>query len=224
MSTQTEPQITEIPEVRSQNGTPTWEIARLFPNQGHWTEGEYLSLDTNRLIEFCDGRLEFLPMPGFLNQRLVVYILNLLQNYIVASKLDGEVLPAPLWVRTLPDAIREPDVVYVKPERIVGLHEPSNAADLVVEVVSPGKEARKRDLEEKRNEYAQAGISEYWIVDPETETVTVLALEGASYREHGKFTKRQSATSVLLPEFALDVKALFAAGQAKETEKKENKS
>lgn len=215
MSTQTEPQAANPADVRSQTGTPTWEIARLFPNQGRWTEREYLALDTNQLIEFCDGHLEFLPMPGFLHQRLVAFIYHQLFVFVTSRQL-GEVHFAPLWVRTVPDAIREPDVVYVRPERIVGLHEPSNAADLVVEVVSPGKEARKRDLEEKRDEYARAGISEYWIVDPEKQTVSVLALEGETYREHGEFKNGQSAESVLLPGFRLDVKALFAAGQTKE--------
>jgi Uma2 family endonuclease len=47
----------------------------------------------------------------------------------------------------------------------------------------------------KRSEYAQAGILEYWIVDPQTETITVLRLEEASYVEHGIFRRGESATS-----------------------------
>jgi hypothetical protein len=49
--------------VTERTGEPTWEIAHLFPIQGDWTEAEYLALDTNHLIEFSDGHLEFLPMP-----------------------------------------------------------------------------------------------------------------------------------------------------------------
>ncbi len=222
MSTQTEPQTTEIPEVRSQKGTPTWEIALLFPDQGMWTEGEYLALDTNQLIEFCDGHLEFLPMPDMFHQDLVAFVYKLLLSLVEQQNL-GRVYFAPLRIRTIPRKIREPDVVYVKPERIIDRRTPPNGADLVVEVVSPGEEARTRDLETKRKEYAQAGISEYWVIDPEAETVTVLALEGESYHEHGNFTKGQSATSVLLPEFAVDVAALFAAGQT-EIEEKQNES
>ncbi len=223
MSTQTEVQPAQTAKVPSQKGTPTWEIAYLYPEQGQWTEAEYLRLDTNQLIEFCDGCLEFLPTPNMFHQDLVAFVYELLKALVVRKNL-GRVYFSPLRVRTVEGAIREPDVVFVKPERIVDRHTPPNGADLVVEVISPGDEARKRDLETKREEYARAGISEYWIIDPETETVTVLALEGGSYREHGKFTKGQSATSKLLPEFALDVTALFAAGQANETEKKENKS
>jgi Uma2 family endonuclease len=84
-----------------------------------------------------------------------------------------------------------------------------------MEVVSDGEENRKRDLETKREEYARAGIAEYWIVDPQEQRVMVLALDGASYRVHGVFDCGATATSVLLPGFAASVDATFAAGEGK---------
>lgn len=83
----------------------------------------------------------------------------------------------------------------------------------MVEVVSGGTEGRQRDLVIKRKEYAQAGIPEYWIVDPEGEQIFVLSLDGQSYREHGVFTPGQTATSVLLGGFGMEVTAVFAAAQ-----------
>ena len=215
MSTDIETQAPEIPEVRSRKGTPTWEIAFLFPDQGTWSEQEYLALDTNHLIEYCDGHLEFLPMTDMFHQDLVAFVYKLLTLFVEGQNL-GRVYFAPLRIRTIPRKIREPDVVFVRPERIKDRRTPPNGADLVVEIVSPGEDARKRDLETKRDEYARAGISEYWIVDPEKETVKVLTLEGESYREHGQFQQGQTADSVLLEGFQLDVSALFAAGQAGE--------
>ena len=47
----------------SEHGTPTWEMAYLFPSQGARTENEHLALDTNWLLEFNDGCVEVLPMP-----------------------------------------------------------------------------------------------------------------------------------------------------------------
>jgi Uma2 family endonuclease len=64
---------------------------------------------------------------------------------------------------------------------------------------------------EKREEYAEAGIPEYWIVNPLNRTITVLTLEGDTYREHGIFAPGAQATSVLLAGFAVDVRAAFAA-------------
>jgi Uma2 family endonuclease len=82
-----------------------------------------------------------------------------------------------------------------------------------MEVVSDGEENRKRDLETKPEEYARAGIAEYWIVDPQEQRVTVLALDGPSYRVHGVFGRSATATSVLLPGFAVSVDATLAAGE-----------
>ena len=80
-------------------------------------------------------------------------------------------------------------------------------ADLVAEVVSP--DDPDRDLVEKRVDYAEGGIPEYWIVDPRDETITVLTLEGDSYVEHGVFRRGETATSALLEEFAASVAAVF---------------
>jgi Uma2 family endonuclease len=81
-----------------------------------------------------------------------------------------------------------------------------------MEVVSSDVKSHRRDYEEKRADYAQLRILEYWIVDPQTERITVLALKGKQYRIHGEFAPGQQATSLLLPGFAVDVTAVFAAG------------
>ena len=68
-------------------------------------------------------------------------------------------------------------------------------ADWVVEVVSAGAKRRRRDLEEKRLEYAVTGIAEYWIVDPLTKTISVLELKQAEYTVAGEFGLGQHADS-----------------------------
>jgi hypothetical protein len=50
-------------------------------------------------------------------------------------------------------------------------------------------------------------------VDPKTETVIVLTLDGAAYRLHGEFPNGATATSLLLPTFTVDVTAVFEAGR-----------
>ncbi len=198
----------------SRRGEPTWGISLLYPCQGTWSEEEYLALNTNHLIEYVDGCLEFPAMPDLFHQRIVRFLFLLLDAFVVAQAL-GEVHFAPLRIRVARGKIRQPDIVFLRPGRIRDLHAPVKGADLAMEVVSGGPEDRKRDLQTKRAEYARAGIQEYWIVDPQEQRITVLILNGKSYREHGSFAAGSRATSVLLPGFAVSVADVFAAGERK---------
>ncbi len=186
-----QPFFTGLPQP-SPPGGPAWEVALLFPPQGEWSEEEYLALDTNQLVEFSDGCIEVLPMATIFHQLIATFLFEILQKY-VGDHADGYVLLAPLPVH-----------LWTKTE----------GADLVVEVVSEGEENRERELVTKREEYAKAGISEYWIVDPQEKQITVLVLEGQSYREHGVFSQGTVATSVLLSGFSASVDAVFAAGRS----------
>ncbi|MDW8212510.1 MAG: Uma2 family endonuclease [Roseiflexaceae bacterium] len=82
-------------------------------------------------------------------------------------------------------------------------------ADLVVEIVSPDNP--ERDTVEKPRDYAQAGIPEYWIVNPLDETITVLVLEDDAYRTFGAFRRGEQAASRLLDGFAVSVDEVFDA-------------
>ena len=196
----------------SKKGEPTWEIAQYLPKQGEWTEEEYFQIEETKFVELVDGCLEFLPMPTPLHQFIALYLHRILTAFVEAKKL-GFVLIAPCPIRLWPLHTREPDVFYVKPGRIVDPKEAPNGADLVMEIVSEGSENRKRDLVDKRRDYAKAGIAEYWIVDPETERICVLTLKDDAYQVHGEFAAGQQADSVLLPGFVADVAAVFAAGK-----------
>jgi Uma2 family endonuclease len=186
----------------------TWEIAQLFPAQGHWSEEEYLALDTNHLIEFSHGQLEVLPMPTQSHQLLVIALFELLRNYVRSRQL-GTVLFAPMRVQLWPGKYREPDILFMRTE-----HDDRRSdsfwqgADLVMEVVSP--DDPRRETVTKRREYAQAGIPEYWIVDPAGASITVLTLQRQEYTLHGEFVDGETATSVLLDRFTVEVSSVFS--------------
>ena len=189
----------------------TRDTERQFPRQKTWRVEEYLALDTNRLVEFSHSQLEVLPVPTKSHQRLVATLFRLLTAFL-ASDPRGEALFAPYRVQLWPGKFREPDIVFVASENADRfLDEYALGADLVMEVVSP--DDRRRDRETKRREYAQASIPEYWIVDPEMQRISVLTLAGAEYAVHGEFGAGEQATSTLLPGFAVDVAALFAAAE-----------
>lgn len=192
----------------SQLNEPTWEIAHLFPEQGNWSEQEYLDLNGNHLIEFSDGIVEVLPMPTSSHQFIALFLYRALLAFTQIE--PGFVLVAPLRVRLWPGKFREPDVVFMLAAHANRVGEQFwEGADLAMEVVSETN--RELDLETKREEYARAGIAEYWIVDPAQERITVLRLQGDRYEIHGEFAPGATATSALLKGFTVPVSAALSA-------------
>ena len=192
---------------------PAWDVAHLFPAQGDWTESDFFRLHGNRMAELVDGCLEVLPMPTWMHQLIVDFLCDAVKAHLRGNLLHagGRVLFAPLPVRLFPSTIREPDVLYIRKEHLPA--DPRgypDRVDLAMEVVSEGPEARRRDYIDKRRDYARAGISEYWIVDPEEERITVLALDRDTYREHGVFRVGDHATSKLFEGLTIEVAEVMA--------------
>jgi len=183
-------------------------ILELLPEQGAVREDEYLWLTdrARRAIEFNEGSLEALLPPTRGHQLLLKLLLRLFAAIVEPS--GGIVLFAPLRLRLRAGKFREPDLLLLRDAR-----DPRNGerfwtgADLVVEIVSADDPAR--DLVTKRREYAEAGIPEYWLVDPLDRSVTVLTLADDTYREAGRFVPDELATSPLLPALAVPMGALF---------------
>ena len=148
-------------------GQPTWDVARLFPAQGCWTEEDYLELKPNRWVEFSHGFVEFLATPTLSHQLAALYLYRTLETFVSTNQL-GTALAGPYRVRLWEGKYREPDVLFVAGKHASRLTENyCKGADLVMEVVSDGEESHRLDRETKRDEYAKARIPEYWIVDPE---------------------------------------------------------
>ncbi len=196
---------------------PSWELAALWPRQGEWSEAQYLSvaLETNQLVELVDGVIEVLPMPKLTHQLIAQWIFKALDHHVALHAL-GVVVFAAFSVRLRERTFREPDIVFMFEKNRDRIHDDYfDGADLAIEVVSSDAKSRKRDYEEKLSDYARAGVSEYWIVDPQEQKITVLTLpEGAAqYAEHGVFSPGQSAASKLLDGFAVDVQGVFDAAK-----------
>ena len=176
--------------------------------QGFWTQAQYLKLTnwSNRLIEFTDGRIEVLPMPTQQHQAISRFLFLALYSFV--RGIGGNVFYAPLRLRIRDGKFREPDLLLV-----THADDPRCrndywfGADLVAEVVSPDNP--DRDLIDKREDYAEAGIPEYWIANPIAGTLTVLVLSDGEYREHGVFRPGEQTDSPSLPGFSVDVKEMF---------------
>ena len=183
-------------------------LCEAVPRQGAWTDEEYLWLTdrSRRLIEFTDGYVQDLPMPTSSHQAMLALLYRLFHAWL--GPRGGVVLFSALRLRVREGKFREPDLLVLRDSSDPRYQDRYwLGADLVVEVVSPDRP--ERDLVDKREDYAEAGIAEYWIVDPRDELITVLALRREGYVEDGVYAPGSVATSPLLDGFGISVGEIF---------------
>jgi Uma2 family endonuclease len=190
------------------------DLGRIVLKTEGFSVADYLSLDGAYLLEYVDGCLQVLPMPDALHQAIAFVLANMLVAY-ATSDSDARVKLSPFPVYLNEKKYREPDVCFMR--GINALRRNKKfwiGADLVVEVISESN--RDHDFQTKMQDYAEAGIPEYWIIDPEQNAVHVFGLADRAYTLHGKFDIGTIATSPSLPGFSVDVADLFrqAAAQA----------
>jgi Uma2 family endonuclease len=174
-----------------------------------WTEEAYLSIaeTSNRPVEYSDHRLLIVPVPTLTHQRVLRRFAELMGGWLRQRDV-GELLFAPHPIRLWPGKYREPDVmVWLSEHRDRMAERASGPPDLVMEILSPGSVALDREV--KYEAYAQAGVTEYWMVNPTAQRVFVFALERSSYRLQGHYASGDTVRSVILPGFALSVDDLF---------------
>ena len=185
-------------------------LGDVLPPQGAWSDDAYLRLTdrSNRPIEFTDGCVEELPMPTDAHQAVLAFLYRLFHDHLKAR--GGVVMFSVLRLRIREGKFREPDLLMLRDRSDLRRRDRYwLGADLVAEVVS--RDDPDRDLVEKRADYAEGGIPEYWIADPRDETITVLALKDGAYVEHGVFGRGATATSAMLEDFSADVSDVFDA-------------
>ena len=185
----------------------TVEVAHFYPLQGEWTEEAYFELpETNEIIELSDGRLIMPTPPTDFHQTALGTLFFDMTAFVKANDL-GKVQLAPLPVRLWSGKVREPDIIFIAKEHSDRIHEQYyDPPDLVVEITSPS--TRRFDRGEKMDEYARAGIREYWIVDPKARTIEVFILREGKYALLGKFGAQDRTRSEVLSGFQVDVSAV----------------
>ena len=148
------------------------------------TEEEFWAwCDEDVRAEFVDGEVIMHSPVSLRHNRLTRFLTALLQLFVERYGL-GEILGSEFAVRLREGLIRVPDLVFVSWERADIIQETcvEGAPDLIIEIVSPDSE--ECDWREKYHEYEQAGVREYWVIDPYSETIAFYQLEeGEGYRK-----------------------------------------
>jgi Uma2 family endonuclease len=177
-----------------------------FPAQGSWTYEDYCRIpDDGNRYEVIRGVLYVSPAPRSRHQRVIAHLLAAIYNFVTARQL-GEVLTSPIDV-LLPGLASpvQPDILFLSRDRarIVEERYLSDAPDLVVEVLSPSNPGHDRKT--KFEVYAEAGVREYWIVDPDLRSIEVHVLDGRAYRLDGRHGAESTARSKVLDGFEVAV-------------------
>ncbi|HSB10809.1 MAG TPA: Uma2 family endonuclease [Blastocatellia bacterium] len=163
--------------------------------------------DGNR-YELIEGELFASCSPSLLHQRTVRNVLFLLTQYLRENPA-GEILPGPgVIFSDFSGAI--PDLVYLSYERgkeIATGDRLTGAPELIIEVLSPGAENRRRDEHAKRQLYRKYGVKEYWVLDPQKLTVQVFRT--ARLKLTATLHVRDVLSTPLLPGFRCSVKEIF---------------
>jgi Uma2 family endonuclease len=162
--------------------------------------------------ELIDGEHYVTPSPRSVHQLIAGNLYYLLRDHLKSHPL-GVVMIAPYDIVFSRFDVVVPDLVYFTRQRFEEVVNEKNAQgppNLVVEVLSP--RTRRRDELIKRRLYERVGVEDYWVVDPEIDTVRVYRATSGTYGRATEFAldRGDALTSPLFPELSLGLADVFA--------------
>ena len=169
---------------------------------------DYLNTPDDERYELLDGELIMAPSPNTLHQVICGKLGARLSLFVERGHL-GQVFFSPYDVKFADTDVVQPDLLFVSNARS-GIITPNNiqgAPDFVVEIQSTSTSLR--DWNDKRRLYALHGVTEYWLIDPETRTVAVLLLNDGEYEQAGNFREGSIISSATVEGFSAAVDEIF---------------
>ena len=153
-----------------------------LPDKVTNTEEDYYNLPENIRAELIDGKIYYLAAPSRMHQKISSELYTIINNYIKSKKGLCEAYYAPfsvkLWENA--DTIVEPDISVICDTGKLTDKGCTGAPDWIIEIISPSNPGD--DYVRKLNLYTDAGVREYWIVDPRTKSILVYCLEQSDFQ------------------------------------------
>jgi|GraSoiStandDraft_14_1057315.scaffolds.fasta_scaffold17360_3 Uma2 family endonuclease len=178
------------------------------PATAPFTYRDYVRLSDDRRYEVIGGKLLLTPSPRTWHQRVSLNLTIALVEHVREHDL-GEVLEAPCDVVLSKTDVVQPDILFIRKDRldIIGEKFVSAAPDLLVEILSPGTKTRDRKL--KFRLYARFGVRELWIVDAPERSVEVYVNAGGRFRLGERYSFRKTLCSKILPRLRIPLASIF---------------
>jgi len=180
------------------------------PQQGQWTYEDYAAIpEDGHRYEVVNGVLYMSPAPNLGHQGSVGRF-----NYYLLTYVEfvgrGRVFTGPVDVELSYKNVVQPDVLVVLKKHLDRLRKTRiiGAPDLIIEIASPS--TVHHDQHAKLDAYASAGVPEYWMVNPNAQTVKVLIVENDVYRSLGLFSGQATLPSQVLPDLPVRVEQFFS--------------
>lgn len=175
------------------------------PPQGGWTYADYARLPDNGMrYEVIKGELYMSPAPRAIHQEMIAHIALEMGLFLRQHKV-GKIYFAPIdVVMGAAAAPVQPDIIFIRQERLAIVRDKiEGVPDLIVEVLSPG--SMGHDRRRKFTLYAEVGVPEYWLADPDECLVEVYVLRGQAYALLGQFVGEDIIHSEVLPDLRIPI-------------------
>ncbi len=174
------------------------------------TYEDYCALPNDgRRYQIVEGDVSATPAPASSHQRISANLEMIIRQHVKKNRL-GAVYDAPIDVILDDHNILQPDILFVRKDRLGIVNERGVEAgpDLVVEILSPS--TRRLDRTDKMRIYARHGVAEYWLVDPQARTLEVFALVEGVYLLRAALTEPEVHRSDLLGGLEIPLSEVFA--------------
>ena len=150
-----------------------------------YTIDDIYALPDGERAELIDGELYMMTPPGTTHQRIASFLHWAIRNYIQEQNGDCEIFPAPFAVFLNNDehTYVEPDISVICDKSKLDEKGCNGAPDWVIEIVSPS--SKRMDYFIKLSKYQNAGVREYWIIDPDKNNVFVYDFENEDLNAYG---------------------------------------
>jgi Uma2 family endonuclease len=189
----------------------------LLKEQDYYTYADYLSWDGEERYEIIDGEAYMMAPPSRLHQEISRELMGIFWEFLKGKPCKVYAAPFAVRLNPLPDkrddTVVEPDLVVVCDSSKLDDRGCNGAPDLIIEILSPSNTRYDRII--KFQKYREAGVREYWIVDPEEKSLLAYVLKNNEYVASA-YEGTALVPVTILPGLEIDLKTVFVENEGEE--------